>query len=285
MSLKHCGPVVPLIRSHGTQGLAEHESSSSNYVCEGQRPLTVILAWLAAKEKHLEKYRSIWLQRGFDVLTVKMSPYQFLVPSIGAKNLITDLLKFLYTSRKHYKDIILHCFSVGGYEYGEMLTQLQDKNYLKQISMNSSESENQVKSQIDKLIKGIIMDSPVNIHGAPNGIARAITDNSFLVKFVENAINYHLKVAYPIATKHYMEASDNAHSNYIKAPSLFFASEADPIGMPWMSLKLKECWEKLGIPVDFKCFKNSGHVQHFPMYPEEYTKNIDNFLSKVNFET
>ncbi|RWS18537.1 uncharacterized protein B4U80_14599, partial [Leptotrombidium deliense] len=76
--------------------------------------------------------------------------------------------------------------------------------------------------------------------------------------------------------------SDNAHGNYLKVPSLMITGEKDKIGTPEMSLKLKHCWEQLGIPVDFKCFKNSGHVQHYAVYPDEYTNNIDNYLSKIN---
>ncbi|RWS20983.1 Transmembrane protein 53-like protein [Leptotrombidium deliense] len=284
MSLNHCGPVIPISRSHATQGLVNYSEIDVNYIPEQKRPLSVILAWLAAKEKYLEKYRQIWLQRGFDVLTVKLTPNKLLVPTLGSKKLITDLLKLLYASSKHYEDIVLHCFSVGAYEFGEMLTQLKDNNYLKQIVSfdKITQSEMNPKTIIERRIKGIILDSPVNVDGIGIGVSRAMSANPVIVQTLKTMINAHLKLSYNFATKYIIEAVENAHNNYLKVPSLIITSEKDKIGTPEMSLKLKHCWEQLGIPVDFKCFKNSGHVQHYAVYPDEYTNNIDNYLSKIN---
>nr|CAD7263380.1 unnamed protein product [Timema shepardi] len=49
------------------------------------RPLVVLLAWLMAREKHLMKYASFYLEQGFDVLMVNTTPWQFLWPVKGSQ--------------------------------------------------------------------------------------------------------------------------------------------------------------------------------------------------------
>lgn len=36
-----------------------------------------------------------------------------------------------------------------------------------------------------------------------------------------------------------------------------------------------------GIDVQFKCWDKSAHVLHFKEHPEEYTKEVDKFLEKL----
>ncbi len=50
-----------------------------------ERPLTVILAWLMSQQKHIQKYAKYYLDNGFDVLTVKTTPWQLLWPVGGSQ--------------------------------------------------------------------------------------------------------------------------------------------------------------------------------------------------------
>lgn len=49
------------------------------------RPLVVMLAWMLARHKHLAKYAQIYLKRGYDVLTVSITPWQLLWPMKGCQ--------------------------------------------------------------------------------------------------------------------------------------------------------------------------------------------------------
>lgn len=49
-----------------------------------ERPLTIILAWLMSQRKHIHKYAKYYLDNGFDVLTVKTTPWQLLWPVSGS---------------------------------------------------------------------------------------------------------------------------------------------------------------------------------------------------------
>ncbi len=85
MILRHCSPIPsitymdPIIHSVPMTAV--------------RRPLTVILAWMLAKDKHLEKYRQLWFRRGFDVLTVRTTPIDLLLPPIGGRVVASNLVK------------------------------------------------------------------------------------------------------------------------------------------------------------------------------------------------
>lgn len=255
-----------------------------DYSNQSRRPLAVLLTWLAAKEKHIEKYRSLWLNKGFDVLTVKMSPQQLLLPTLGSIPLMQDVVKFMYAVSPNYPDMVLHCFSVGAYQFGEIMAQVNDPEFMAQIAQVTQ--SNDPKSTIENSIKGIIFDSAVNFDGIPEGVSKAMSLNPLVYTPLEMYIRGHLKIAYPIATKYYIRASDYAHGNYLKkAPGLFFSSSKDTIGAPWMAAKIAEMWRANGVEVKERIFPDSPHVQHIQKYETEYRKEVDEFLQKVPFTT
>lgn len=49
------------------------------------KPLVVLLSWLMSKQKHLKKYAQLYTDQGFDVLTVQVTPWQFMWPKQGAQ--------------------------------------------------------------------------------------------------------------------------------------------------------------------------------------------------------
>lgn len=54
-------------------------------VTEKHRPLVVMLAWMLAKKQHLNKYAEVYLKRGYDVLTVHITPWQLMWPVNGSQ--------------------------------------------------------------------------------------------------------------------------------------------------------------------------------------------------------
>jgi len=280
ISIKRCTNLVP--GRHGSALTAAREFElTSAYPEESKRPLSVLLTWLNATERNIEKYRGLWLQKGFDVLTVKMNASQLLLPNYGSIPMVRDLVKFLYSVSTIYPDVVLHCFSVGAYQFGEMMAQLNDPEFLETVKAKDTDED--PKSMIERLIKGIIFDSPVNLDGISKGVSRAMTDNPALCKTLEVAIDTHLKLAHPVATVYYERASEYGHGNTIThAPGLLLVSEKDHIGAPEMSQKLMDAWVANGIDVRMRVFKDSGHVQHFAKYPVEYKSEVDSFLKKLN---
>jgi hypothetical protein len=105
-----------------------------------------MLNWMLAKQKHIHKYATIYLDQGFDVLSVSCTPWQLLWPMKGSQVttptsenktrsivcpsdgwkiiffqlVASDTLRFL-TNNPNYNPMILHGFSIGGYVWGELL--------------------------------------------------------------------------------------------------------------------------------------------------------------------
>ena len=267
---KQLGSVIPSLN----QPITLFESGN-------KRPLAVLLTWVGAKDGHIDKYRRIWIQKGFDVLTVKTTPIQFFIPKYGAVPLIGDLVKVLSGVTDHYTDILLHCFSVGCYEFGELMYTLNDREFMESIKNENTNEE--PKERIEKAIKGIVFDSYVSLDGVPNAISRSITSIEFLRKTLKMIVQAYLYLSYFFATKYFIRSTDSGfRQSLTHAPGLLIVSEKDYMGTKAMSEKLLEEWKSNGIDVSLKVFKDSAHVQHFPKYPEEYQESIDNLLEKVD---
>lgn len=61
------------------------------------KPLVILLSWLMAKRKHINKYANFYLDKGFDVLNVNVSPWQLLWPVKGDfefQNRFTTIIQY-----------------------------------------------------------------------------------------------------------------------------------------------------------------------------------------------
>ena len=83
------------------------------------RPLSILLCWLMAKNNAVNKYAQFYLDRGFDVMTVRITPTQLLFPTLSNAIVEKELMPIL-KNVDHSKSLI-HGFSVGGYVFGQML--------------------------------------------------------------------------------------------------------------------------------------------------------------------
>ncbi|GIX95442.1 uncharacterized protein CDAR_264311 [Caerostris darwini] len=235
-----------------------------------KKPLAVILAWMLAKESHIEKFRNIYISRGFDVLTVNMAPKDLLFPASGSQVVAKSVLDY-FSTHENYDDILVHAFSVGGYLMGEMFVQMR----------KDAEKYKDITSRI----RGVVLDSAVDFEGIPTGFPRAVSKNPITLKVLEWYVSTHLALMYNVATKHYLTSSKNFHNTPLRCPALVFVSEADKVGSPVANQMVVENWQVRGVDVRVKCWKDSKHVSHMYKYPEEYVAEIDNFLSKINLSS
>lgn len=60
-----------------------------------ERPLSILLCWLMSEKKHVLKYAQFYLDQGFDVLTVRLSPWQLLWPTTGSQASTLFLLRLV----------------------------------------------------------------------------------------------------------------------------------------------------------------------------------------------
>lgn len=248
----------------GTESPAKVEKSNR---------LVILFAWIKAREKHIEKYRTIYFKHGFDVMTVYTHPFDLMLPKIGAHITAQDLLNYLLSKENNYENIVVHGLSVGGYQFGEFIIKLKRA---------IDQSEHKLDAEkIVKQIKGVIFDSAADIHNAPGGLARSIARNPFISDIIEKLFQFYLFLMYPVCTRYLYAVHDAFYDNFMRTPALLLFSHVDKIGDSQTNFGLAETWTQLGIPVDLKAFEKSRHVSHLHQYPEEYERQIEAFLKKI----
>lgn len=231
-----------------------------------ERKLVVLMSWLEAKEKHIEKYRQFYLDRGFDVLNVKTSPLDLLLPNIGAKKISKDFVRFLV--EKQYSNVVLHGFSVGGYMFGQVL-------------LDIDKQQQEVREKILNSVRGLVFDSIVPFEGICVGVANSITQNPVAAKILENLLRLYLILGYRIATKSYEEASDKVWGGPLECPSLFLMSKDDKISDHKIIERLTGGWINKGIECHKMIVENSPHVQIFTKHNKEYVEKVESFLKRI----
>lgn len=230
------------------------------------KPLVVILTWLLAKQKHINKFNKIYLEQGFDVLNVGVSPWQILWPTKGSQIVARDLVRFL-DNNHCYSPMLLHGFSVAGYVWGEVMVSLMQERY----------------KHILERIRGQIWDSAADITEIPIGLPKAVfPKNAILETALRQYILYHMKTFHKVATCHYIRSSQMFHTTVVKAPALFLLSKSDPVGAFRSNERVKDSWVSMGMEVRWKCWDKSPHVSHFYYHPKEYMEELYDFLDKLD---
>ncbi|KAK9497589.1 hypothetical protein O3M35_004288 [Rhynocoris fuscipes] len=230
------------------------------------KPLVVMFPWLLARQKHVKKYYDIYISRGYDVLSVSITPWQFFWPLSGSQVVAERLIDYL---NKCSRDkLVIHGFSVGAYLWGECL-----------VKFNADLPK---YSDLITRIKGQVFDSSADITETSKGLPQAMFPrNPFLRSTMEKYVNYHLRAFYDTATQHYLRASQLYHTTPVRAPALVFVSQNDPIGSIIANTKAKESWESMGMKVHWKCWEKSRHVSHLMLHRDEYISTLNLFLDEI----
>lgn len=235
---------------------------------EKNRPLVILLKWMLAQRKHVDKYLELYLKKGFDILTVSTSMRQLLWPTKGTQIIAEETLSFL-NENKGFQPLLVHGFSVGGYLWGEIL-----------VLMNNDLEK--YKPLIDR-IKGQVWDSTPDITEFAKGFPHAIfPKNAVLRAAVGKSIDYHLKTFQESATQHYVRASQLFHTTPVRAPALVFIAKNDPIANLNTVARCKEAWDSMGMRTYMKCWDKSRHVSHFHLHRKEYLETLETFLSSLD---
>lgn len=241
-------------------------SSSSSTSALRENPLTVLLAWLNAKDAHLQHYHKLYLDLGFDVLTVRTLPLQLAFPTTGAQVVAKRLLDFL-VNHPNYSRLVLHGFSVGGYQFGEVLVRIR--------------KQEQQYADVVPRFKAQVYDSLVDYQGIPKGFPTAVTKNQIMRKVLELVIHFQRFLLYPVSTVHWKASSRAFHDNLLTCPALMINSKGDQVASVETNLLVANKWRQKGTEVTFCTFDDSKHVQHMGRYPDLYCNEVLRLLRKV----
>ena len=233
------------------------------------KTLVLMMSWLLAKPKYFEKYCSIYTDMGFDVLVVSTQVYQVMKPKNGSQVVAGSVLQFL-KSNECYNQILIHGFSVGGYNWGECLVQLHDDDY-------------QNYQSIADRIKGQVWDSVAGLSEIPVGVSKTIFPHQKLMQSsTQFCLQFYFTLLHESATNQYERSEHNFHHKAIKAPALIFFSSTDQIGTEKKSREIIADFEAQNIAVTYKCFDDSPHVGHFQKYKGDYLKLLKSHLEACN---
>ncbi|XP_045504715.1 uncharacterized protein LOC123701327 [Colias croceus] len=230
------------------------------------RPRCIMINWLLARQKHVMKYANLYLEQGFDVVSVSCTPWQLMWPLKGSQLVAGDLLRFM-SANDNEQPLVVHGFSVGGYLWGELCVHVMKDQQLYQPLLD------RVAAQI--------WDSAADITEITIGVPAAVfPKNKIMQKTLKAYMEYHLKTFHDAATVHYIRSSQLFHTNLCRAPALFLLSASDPVGAERSNRAVCDSWLKMGINCTWHCWDRSPHVQHFTKHREEYVSLVRAHLAR-----
>ncbi|XP_035786302.1 transmembrane protein 53-A-like [Anopheles albimanus] len=272
--ISRSGPIKPVtftknMTFYTDEGRKRYEKHSSTLRLKDplEKPLVLIFAWLQATNKHLAKYAELYLEQGFEVLTVHITPWQLVWPVHGSQKVARDVVKFL-SNNDISEGIVLHGFSVGGYLWGECLVKLH--------------AHPTGRRTLEKIV-GQIWDSVADITEIPVGVPHAVLPRTpKLQTILRNYISYHLKLFHEEATQYYEHCTHLFHHEPAQCPALLLVSKTDPVGTETANRRLCGIWESIGLKTTLKCWDKSPHVGHFHKHREEYVQLLLTHLRSLN---
>ncbi|KAH7968178.1 hypothetical protein HPB52_006429 [Rhipicephalus sanguineus] len=176
------------------------------------------------------------------------------------------LLDFL-VSHPNYSRLVVHGFSVGGYQFGEVLVKIR--------------KEGGDYSAVVPRFKAQVYDSLVDYQGIPKGFPTALTRNQVLRKVLELMIRLQRLVLYPVSTVHWKASSRAFHDNLLTCPALMINSKRDQVASIEDNLRVANGWRQKGTDVTFCTFDDSKHVQHMGRYPDLYCSEVLRLFRKA----
>eukprot|EP01137_Pigoraptor_chileana_P017282 Opistho-2@75132 len=231
-------------------------------------PLAVVIGWMGAKSRYLSKYLDYYHQKGAETISVVPRAQDVLMPSRGRER-TEALLDYIASRGLHSRPLVFHCFSTGGYMYGQILNALEARK--------ASHPE---YTSIERSIRGQIFDSVVDHTGIPYGLPRAVFPDSPVKQMVaQRSITAFLKAAKPVAAA-LKNASDIFHKNSVKSPSLWYYSHDDDIAPSKDIETVISKWRNSGIDCTTVSWDKSRHVTHMRMHPDRYWGELDAFWTR-----
>ncbi|XP_026318096.1 uncharacterized protein LOC113228885 [Hyposmocoma kahamanoa] len=230
------------------------------------RPLCVMINWLLARQKHVMKFATLYLEQGFDVVSISCTPWQLMWPQKGSQLVTGDLLKFLSANDNDHP-LVVHGFSIAGYLWGE-------------VCVHVMKDPKRFQPLLDR-VAAQVWDSAADITELTIGVPSAVfPKNKILQKTLQTYLEYHLKTFHDVATCHYIRSSQMFHTNLCRAPALFMLSKSDPVGAENSNRAVHDSWVRMGIQCTWKCWDKSPHVMHYIYHQKEYLAALYSHLDK-----
>lgn len=229
------------------------------------RPLVLVIGWIGSTQRHIRHYLDLYLERGIDVLWFAVRPIHVLFPDLGKRYAARIVHVLSHVLATHDRPLLIHAFSGGGYFVGQIFEIIYHERRKQYGSLGA-------------LIIGIILDSPVEVASAPDGIAKSAFSASWLIFAIRMSIMTFLLCTYPITRSKHFKAASRVHDMETNCPTLVFWSKNDRIGRPEDAERFIKNQQKRGREVFSRCWDKSAHVSHLRFHQKDYTESFHSFV-------
>ncbi|KAA8497954.1 Transmembrane protein 53 [Porphyridium purpureum] len=240
-------------------------SVADDQFIDSDKPLVVMLSWMGARKKHLDRYREYYTGLGYEVVCYMNSMGTALVPSMSEEQ--AARVQLLLERQPEDRKVIVHAFSIGTGIYGLMLNRIK----------HDAEKLN----KLNKNIVGVIFDSgPCHIF--PRDVAKGLHTvfpivSRTLWRGVADSLFWLTK-----ARRSFSQAEAALAQFQLPAPQLYFSSKDDRVA-PKLQESVNyfvENNKKRGVQIQNIVFESSRHAARIILHPEEYIHNLNLFLEQ-----
>ncbi|XP_026521530.1 transmembrane protein 53 [Notechis scutatus] len=255
------------------------ERTSETYLEKGDKihpsvVVVIMLGWAGCKDRYLEKYSAIYLQKGCLVIRYT-APWRlvFFSESLGIKSMQTlaiKLLKLLSDYKVETNPLLFHVFSNGGFMLYRYIVELLH-----------------TRQQFQHLrVVGTVFDSAPgrkNLRGAIRALSVVLASYNVCIKYFL-LLSFAVLVAtlrivlYPMTRfvhKSHYEAMLNQPSKW---PELYFYSKADSVILASDIEDMVQARRQNQVLVKTVDFVHSDHVSHLREYPTSYATHCISFM-------
>ncbi|KAK2821929.1 hypothetical protein Q5P01_021994 [Channa striata] len=249
--------------------------TSERHWQDTKEPVVILLGWAGCKDKHLNKYSSIYNEQG--CVTIRYTaPLKtvFISESFGYRELRSTalkLLEILYDYEVENSPIFFHIFSNGGFMLYRYIVELLH-------------SDKQFRSLC---VIGAVVDSAPgsgNVRGALRALRATLGPKIspflryFLLGLFAVTIFLLRVVLYPLTKYIHKNHYDAVRESPPTWPHFCLYSRADEVIRHRDIKVFVETLKQKGVPVDSVDFVSSAHVSHFRDFPHQYAVECRKFL-------
>ncbi len=235
------------------------------------RPTLLLLSWLKATPRALDRFRHIYASHGFNVVTVRSKPLHFIWPK-SSKPLAQEICEYLI---KHTRGpIVVHGLSIGGYIYSSCLLYAMEHK--------------EVFDALDSRIRGHIFDSLVagELKNMAEGVSKGSASYPTTRYVVQKSIMLYFRLAHRHTIPYYNRGIEIFGNMPFRTSILLIYSKIDTMCSNEVMEKFCKTWQdEYGLDVFPKVFDDSDHVFHLRKHPQEYKDALKIFLDKLQIHS
>lgn len=237
---------------------------------EERRLLVVMVGWAEARQNALSKYASIYTELGIPCVTLA-TPVQWLWFTSLGNRATRNTLRLLDHSMELPVSILFHIFSGGGTAVFPQLIQ--------EYANPNSPFPSKLRPT------GVVFDSGPAPYSRKAGLAASKLvykqgGLNMLTYSVMNAVGVFTDLTIGSRKRSSGEAA-LAHPQLLQMPQLYLYSEKDSVNPLERTRRVMEEQREKGRDVTGKCWTDTEHVRHLIEHPEEYTKQIADFVARL----